>query len=165
MEYTLSLFAGLESVKGYVLDNPTEWLTSFAGWPLYMALAFFAAGMFILGSIHFIDVCHQVLDRLAQNRRRSANARRDALVKAAEEIIDLYDRNHMDSMERLSLLELNHSELERLDLAAPDGLSDDHTVMYYRRLLPYLRLGVNQAQQAARSWRARHEGQLAPSRR
>ena len=159
VEYTLSLFAGLESVKGWMLDDPTEWLTSFAGLPLYTSLTFFAAGMFLLGSIHFIDVSREVLDRLAQNRRRARDARRDALVKTAEQMIDIYGSNYIGSMEQLSLLELNHSELERFDLAAPDGLPDDHVVKYYRRLLPYLKLGVRQAQQAARSWRARHEGE------
>ena len=157
VEYTLSLFAGSESIKGWMLDNPSEWLTSFAEWPLYVALTFFAAGMFILGSVHFIALCHHGLDRLAQNRRRAADVQRDALVKATEKIIDLYRTNHMDQLEQLSLLELNESELRKFDLAASGGMSDEHAVMYYRRLLPYLRLGINQAQRAARSWRELHD--------
>ncbi len=151
VEYTLSLFAALESLQGWFLGNPSEWLSPFAGWPLYSALTFFAACMFLLGSINLYHVGRQV-------QARKLRARRDALVEAVEETIGLYSADYMDSMERLSLLELNHSELERFDLAAPDGISDEHTAMYYRRLLPYLRLGVNQAQRAARSWKERHDG-------
>lgn len=158
VEFTLALFAGLETFKGLVLDDPSEWLTSYAEWPWWVAMAFFAAGMFILGTMHFVALCHRGLDRLAQNRRRAAELRRDTLVRAAEEIIDLYRVDGMDPMERLSLLELSESELRKFDLTALDGMTDEHAAMYYRRLLPYLRLGISQAQRAARDWKDRHEG-------
>lgn len=159
VEYTLSLFAGLECFYGWYLGEPTAWLAPYAAVPLYWALALFSAGMFLLGSVHLTTACGEGLDRLAQYRRGAADARRDALVKAVESMIDLHDpQTYMNELERLSFLELHHDDLKRFDLAASAAMSDEHTVMYYRRLLPYLRLGVTQAQEAARSWRERHDG-------
>lgn len=158
VEFTLSLFAGLEAVEGWILGNPVAWLASFAGWPLYASLSFFAIGMFILGSIHLIGVCRESLDHAALERQRRAGAHRDALAETMEGLIGLYEVQPLARpMERLSLIHIGESELARFDLDAPDDISDSQRVIFYQRLLPYLQRSVEQAQEMARSWKQQLE--------
>ena len=151
VEFTLSLFAGLEAVEGWILGNPVAFLASFAGWPLYTAMTFFAVGMFVLGCIHLHEVSRQ-------NLARRSRIRRDALVQTVEELVELHRPDRLagpTDMERLSLIELGDRKLARFGLSAPDDLDDAGIVMYYQRLLPYLRLNVSAARKAARSWKRR----------
>ena len=152
VEFAASVFFGTETVKGWAEGNPSEWLASFAGWPLYSAFSVLAIGLFILGSFHLYQVSREWQDGRSQKRKRAENNRRDALVETMKESIALYGPEAILSpMERLARLDLNRAELARFDLDAPDNFSDSKTVMFYQRLLPYLQRSIGQAQEMARS--------------
>ena len=121
VQYTFSTFTGLEAFKGWVLNNPAEWIKPFAGWPLYSALTVFAVGMFIIASIILVGMLRDWADRQWRRQQNIRAAERDALVTVMQNIVRLFlgHEVNVSPMERLSLLDLKRQELDKLGLAAP----------------------------------------------
>ena len=151
--YAVSVFFGSETVKGW-MGAPSEWMASFAGWPLYSAFSVLAIGLFILASIQLFIVVNEWLDGVWRRHHRKEVANRDSLISTMENAIDLLEgRAFVDPIERTSMLDLCRHSLGLFDLAAPSHMDAQQSVMHYRRILPYLRLSVERAQEAVRSWK------------
>ena len=141
------MFLGGESVKGWLVGDPSAWLESVAGWPLYLSFAGGAVCAFCVAN-WFIGAW------IVAYRRRCAREKQQALIEAAEGLARLSSQDRLldDPGKNLALLDIFRSRLKSAGIAPAESTKDTGVIMHCQRLLPHLGISVAEAKRAVHSW-------------